>query len=93
MTNPDTNNNLETDCKPSPEAEEILKMWADLCYTYDNIYVDLYKSLVKGNTAAGRRCRAKFRTLKKSSADIVREMVKLDKAKAAEKKASKKKDK
>ncbi|MFA6049661.1 MAG: hypothetical protein WC761_00420 [Candidatus Paceibacterota bacterium] len=70
-------------------AEEILGMWADLRIEVETIDRDMYKSLVKGNTAAGRRSRAKFRALKKAAADIVREMVKLDKDRAAKKKAAK----
>ena len=75
-----TDNN---DTTPVKTPEELLGMWADLRGEVEAIDVDMQKNLVKGNTAAGRRARAKFRSLKKSASNLVREMVKLDKARKA----------
>lgn len=68
------------DTTPVKTPEEILGMWADLRVEVEGIDPDMQKNLVKGNTAAGRRARAKFRDLKKAASALVREMVKLDKS-------------
>ncbi len=64
-------------------SEEILGMWADLRVELESVDRDMHKNLVKGNTAAGRRARSQFRTLKKAITTIVREMVILDKNRAS----------
>jgi len=70
-------------------TEEILGMWADLRVELEAVDQDMHKNLVKGNTAAGRRARTQFRALKKSITAIVREMVTLNKDRAANKKSKK----
>jgi hypothetical protein len=37
------------------------------------------KALIKGNAAAGRRARTKFRTLKKLATEIIKEMIEFEK--------------
>jgi len=61
-------------------AEELKELWADLCHCVESMEKDLEKNLNKGNSAAGRRVRAQLRDLKKKSAELIRELVKLDKS-------------
>lgn len=60
--------------------EELLGMWSELKVEFEELEYDLQKNLVKGNAAAGRRARARFRALKKGTALLAREMVRLDKS-------------
>lgn len=62
-------------------AEELKELWADLRLCVESMEKDLDKNLDKGNSAAGRRVRAQLRDLKKKSAELIRELVKLDKSK------------
>lgn len=61
-------------------AEELKELWADLRLCVESMEKDLDKNLHKGNSAAGRRVRAQLRDLKKKSAELIRELVKLDKS-------------
>ena len=47
----------------------------------DEIVIDLEKSVVKNNLAAGRRARAKLRKIKKTASKLINELIILEKNK------------
>lgn len=47
----------------------------------DEIVIDLEKSIVKNNLAAGRRARSKLRKIKKTASKLINELIILEKNK------------
>jgi hypothetical protein len=60
--------------------EQLKADFAALHAVLEEIEKDLVKSLDKGNSAAGRRARAGLRDLKKKCADLIKQLVELNKA-------------
>lgn len=60
---------------------ELKDLWNELGLCVTAMEKDLDKNLNKNNSAAGRRVRAQLRKLKEKSTELIRELVKLDKAK------------
>lgn len=60
--------------------DELRELYAELRLCVESMEKDLEKNLEKGNSAAGRRVRASLRDLKGRAANLIREMVTLDKS-------------
>ena len=61
------------------KPEEIIEIWTNLRIEVEQIDFDMNKALTKGNAAAGRRARSKFRNLKKLASEIIKEMIEYEK--------------
>lgn len=61
------------------KPEEIIEIWTNFRIEVEQIDFDMNKALTKGNAAAGRRARAKFRNLKKLASEIIKEMIEFEK--------------
>jgi hypothetical protein len=57
------------------ELEKIIEKWTNFRIEVEQVDFDMNKALTKGNAAAGRRVRTKFRTLKKLAAEIIKDMI------------------
>jgi hypothetical protein len=61
---------------------EVLALWAELKVVVESLDLDVHKN-ASGNAAAGVRSRKGLRVLKKKTAELVKSMVLLDKARKA----------
>ncbi len=65
------------------KPEDIIEIWTNFRIEVEQIDFDMNKSLIKGNAAAGRRARAKFRNLRKLASQIIKEMILFEKNEAS----------